>query len=352
MNNGHANQAMRCFAVMIEAFFERVAAFNPELECELVTVEPRNKHELPPSGCDLFLSSGGPGGPADHDGEAWLVEYRKLLDSIVEGHLQGRALAPSMFGVCYTFELLIRHFEVAQMQLRATRKFGVMPVYMTQAGMQHALTARFHDRLFAFEHRNWEAVDLEERKLDQLGGKVLARESRDGVSKGQALLGLDFAPGIEGTQFHPEADKSGVVAWLAKREQAEAFVAAYGKVTYEKMLQTLDNPDRIAKTFTLLIPGWLTRKFNEQADERGWRRLPPPVVDIELFSGESPPAVSVAHPSLLPPPPARAGKPGSVPKLLAASMCFDDAAGPIDPSFLRPLERELDPAVADDGAQA
>ena len=349
MNNGHANQATRCFSVMIEAFFARVTAFNPHVECEMVTVEPRNKHELPPDGCDIFLSSGGPGGPADHDGETWLVEYRKLLDRVVEENIKQTSLRPSMFGVCYTFELLIRHFAIAEMQLRETRKFGVMPVYMTDAGMTHVLTERFHDRLFAFEHRNWEAVGLDERKLAYLGGKLLARESRDGHSKGQALLGIDFAPGIEGTQFHPEADKPGVVAWLAKREQAEAFVAAYGKVTYERMLQTLDNPERIAKTFTLLIPGWLTRKFNEIAQERDWKPLPPPVIDIELFAGEAPPAFSVAHPTLLPPP---IKKVGSVPKLLAASMCFDDDAGAIDASFLRPLERDLDPLVADESPSA
>lgn len=342
MNNGHANQAMRCFAVMIEAFFERVTAQNPELECELVTVEPRNKHELPPAGCDLFLSSGGPGGPADHDGEPWLVEYRRLLDSIVEAHLRGLAQRPSMFGVCYTFELLIRHFEVAEMRLRDTRKFGVMPVYMTDAGMEHPLTERFRDRLFAFEHRNWEAVGLDERKLAALGGRVLARESRDGISKGRALLGLDFAPGIEGTQFHPEADKPGVVAWLAKREQAEAFVAAYGKVTYEKMLQTLDNPERIAKTFTLLIPGWLTRKFNGMAAHRGWVPLPDPVIDLELFAGDAPPASSVAHPSLIPPPVAVAAP--AIPRD-RAPICFDESSGKIDESFLRPIGGELDPAA-------
>lgn len=345
MNNGHANQAIRCFSVLIEHFFERVRAKNPGLACEYRHVEPRNKQELPPSDFDLFLSSGGPGGPFDHDHEPWLADYKGWLDGIVEGQLKRGAAAPSLLGVCYTFELLVTHFAVATMQLRETRKFGVMPVYMTPEGEKHVLTGHFHDRLFAFEHRNWEAVDLDEKKLTGLGGKLLGRESRDGVSKGRALLALEFAPGIEGTQFHPEADKPGVVAWLSKREQAEAFIAAYGAVTYERMIKTLDNPERLAKTFTLLIPGWLTRKFNAMAPHRGWTPLPNPVLDLELFAGDAPPAASVAHPSLIPPPVAidlpvipKGGSP----------ICFDEAGGEIDESFLRPLERDIDPAVIEE----
>ena len=73
---------------------------------------------------------------------------------------------------------------------RAERKFGVMPIYTTAEGQHHPLLSAFHDRLFAFEHRNWEAIDLDEAKLRGLGGKVLARESRDGVSKGYHLPGI------------------------------------------------------------------------------------------------------------------------------------------------------------------
>ena len=102
-----------------------------------------------------------------------------------------------MFGVCYTFELLVRHFEVATVAMRDSRKFGVMPIYTTALGQKHALLGSFGDRLFAFEHRNWEAIDLDEARLTQLGGGFLAQESRDGFSKGRAILGLDLGSNIE-----------------------------------------------------------------------------------------------------------------------------------------------------------
>ncbi|RYE87796.1 MAG: hypothetical protein EOO75_14035, partial [Myxococcales bacterium] len=73
MNNGHPNQAMRCFRVLVEGFFAKVRAQNPDLEMTFLTVQPRNQHELPPDDCQLYLSSGGPGSPFEHDGEPWLA---------------------------------------------------------------------------------------------------------------------------------------------------------------------------------------------------------------------------------------------------------------------------------------
>jgi homoserine O-succinyltransferase/O-acetyltransferase len=300
MNNGHANQANRCFRILAESFFRAVRQQNPEVKTELVVVEPRNTRKLPPTNCDLYLSTGGPDSPYDHDGEPWLDELFGFYDQIVERNVRGDADAPSLFGVCYTFELLVRHFRVCAMVPRASRKFGVMPAYMTAAGEAHPLLEGFGDRLFAFEHRTWEAIDPDEARIAQLGGSILARESRDGVSKGKALLAFDLAPGIECTQFHPEADRQGVIVWVSKREQAQAFVDTYGLVTYDRMLRTLDNPERIAKTFSLMIPGWLSRKFNALAVARGWRPIETPRLDMDLFEGTAPSAASVRFDSLVP----------------------------------------------------
>jgi GMP synthase-like glutamine amidotransferase len=318
MNNGHPNQAMRCFRVLIDGFFAKVKAHNPGLDTRMIVVQPRNQHELPPDDCDLYLSSGGPGSPFEHDGEPWLDAYRAWLDSIAERNVRDETAAPGLLGVCYTFELLIVHYRLADMVQRSSRKFGVMPVYMTDDGLQHPLTAPFRDRLFAFENRSWEAVNLDERRLRELGGKLLARESRDGVSKGRGLLAFSFAPGIEGTQFHPEAEKPGVVAWLRKREQAEAFIEAYGAITYQRMLRTLDNPERLAKTFTTLIPGWLTRRFNLIAPRRGWNPIERPSLDFELFAGDAPSAATIAFHSLLP---------SDLPRL--PQLDFDDSSEPV-----------------------
>jgi GMP synthase-like glutamine amidotransferase len=280
MNNGHVNQAMRCLRGIVAQFFERVRRYNPDVPCELGEVSPRNTSNSVPDDYDFYISSGGPGSPYDGDGMPWVTDYGRFVDGVVESSITSGGAQRSLFAICYSFEMVIRHLEVAAVVPRVDRKFGVMPVYMTQEGQDHPLLKAFGDRLFAFEHRNWEAVDLDLRKLAALGGKLLARESRDGVSKGRAILGLDVAPGVEAVQFHPEADRPGVMNWISRPEQAAAFKATYGEVTYQAMLKTLDDPKRLARTYALVIPGWLARKFNDLAASREYIELPPPSENV------------------------------------------------------------------------
>jgi GMP synthase-like glutamine amidotransferase len=280
MNNAHVNQAMRCLRGIATSFFAHVARHNPQLPCELVEVSPRDTNNPVPRDCDLYVSSGGPGSPFDGDGQPWADDYGRFADHVVEGATAGGERQKALFAICYSFEMVVRHYTLAQIGPRAERKFGVMPIYTTPEGQRHPLLAAFGDRLFAFEHRNWEAIELDEGRLRALGGKLLARESRDGVSKGRALLALDVARGIEAVQFHPEADRPGVMNWVARPEQAAAFKAVYGEVTYQAMLRTLDDPRRLARTFALVIPGWLVRQFNSLAATRGYVPIDPPSEDV------------------------------------------------------------------------
>jgi homoserine O-succinyltransferase len=287
MNNGHENQAMRCLRSIARQFHAHVQAYNPGLEMQLTSVSPRDKGEVPPTDCDLYLSSGGPGSPFDGDGQRWVADYSHFLDGVVDEATAKGPASRAVFAVCYSFEMAVRHFKIAQIAPRATRKFGVMPIYTTERGREHPLLAAFGDRLFAFEHRNWEAIDLDTALLARLGGALLARESREGQDdKGEAVMAVDCAPGVEAVQFHPEADRTGVVTWISRPDQAAAFREAYGDTTYARMLRTLDDPMRLARTFALLIPGWLVRKFNGLAPERGWNPLGPPVQDVAAFGSD------------------------------------------------------------------
>lgn len=299
MNNGHVNQAMRCLRGIVGNFFERVRADNPALPCELVTVSPRDTGDEVPRDCDLYLSSGGPGSPFDGDGAAWVEDYSRFVDGVVESATRGGSERRALFAICYSFEMVVRHFRLAAINPRAERKFGVMPVYTTPEGMAHPLLQPFGDRLFAFEHRNWEAVDLDDRLLRSLGGKVLALESRDGFSKGRAILGLDVAPGVEAVQFHPEADRPGVMNWVARPDQAAAFRATYGEVTYQAMLRTLDDPRRLARTYALVIPGWMSRQFNLLSHDRGYCEIAAPS-EGSVMAAFAPivPDIPVTHPTL------------------------------------------------------
>lgn len=293
MNNGVANEATRCFRRLFDAFSAKVRAANPGIDIHFKHVQPRNLGELPDKNVDLVLSSGGPGSPHEGWDDRWCTGYRQFVDHVVESNIQDPIRAAGLFVVCHSFEICINHFAFARMTRRDTLKFGVMPCYPTEAGQQSVLFRTFGDRLFVWEHRRWQAVDLDEAKLKRLGGSLLATESRvGGADKGPGLLGFRFAPGVVGTQFHPEADRPGVVAWIHRPEHASDLVDAYGQSLYERMLKTLDDPMRLARTYALLIPGWLTHRFNEHiAPVRGLNPIAQPEQDMRSFEENLPVAV-------------------------------------------------------------
>jgi homoserine O-succinyltransferase/O-acetyltransferase len=70
-----------------------------------------------------------------------------------------------------------------------------------------------------------------------------------------------------------------VLNWISRPEQASAFRSTYGEDTYQAMLRTLDDPTRLARTYALVIPGWMVRRFNDLADHRGYERLSGPTAD-------------------------------------------------------------------------
>jgi len=84
MNNGVANEAIRCFRRLLTAFVGRVRAANPRLTVHLEHVQPRNLGELPTHDVDLFLSTGGPGSPHDGWDERWCTGYRTFLDWMMD----------------------------------------------------------------------------------------------------------------------------------------------------------------------------------------------------------------------------------------------------------------------------
>ena len=289
MNNGVANEATRCFRRIFEAFERKVKAANPDLTMTLSHVQPRNLGELPAADVDLVLSSGGPGAPTDGWDEPWCTGYRKFLDRVLERNLHWPEGAPGLFVVCHSFEVAVTHFGFAQLLPRETLKFGVFPAYVTDAGMDSVLFAPFEDRrLFTWEHRRFETIHLDAKRLASLGGRLLATESRPGgVDKGDGLMAFEFGPGIIGTQFHPEADRPGVIAWINRPDHADALKDAYGESLYERMMTTLEDPTRLARTYALAIPTWLAHRFNLLARVRGWKPIGPPEQDMRMFEAQA-----------------------------------------------------------------
>jgi hypothetical protein len=277
MNAGVKNEAIRCIRACLATFEKQLRQTNPDLPVDVVQVSPRDKEETVPRDAHLYVSSGGPGSPFEHEGTAWAADYWRFLDGLHAAHEKGREDAPGLMPICYSFELVTLHFRAARLVARPHKKFGVMPQYTTEAGQRHPLLEMFHDRIFAFEHRSWDAIEPDEALLAQLGGAVLARESRPGMSdKGVSVTALSLGPGIETTLFHPEADRAGILQWIEKPESEAAFKEAYGDLTHERMLRTISHPERIDRAHREVVPGFLRRHFNRLAPAHGWNAIPRP----------------------------------------------------------------------------
>jgi len=274
MNNGLTNRGIPGFRCLIEEFVQRVKERNPVIEVSpLQEVEPRIRGTLPNKEVDLVLSSGGRGSPFDGFKKPWYSGYRKFLDHVADATLKDPLRSPALFVVCHSFEISIIHFDFAKMKERRELKVGAMPAYLTEEGRQDPLFAPFGDRLFGWEYREWQAMDLDEKRLGR--GALLARESLPGkTDEGEALLACRFAPGIVGTQFHPEADREGATAYI--EENAERLKGSYGEKGFQQMSEIVNNPNGLMRTYTLLIPSWLTLRFNELAPHRGWNPIDMP----------------------------------------------------------------------------
>jgi hypothetical protein len=278
MNAGVKNEAIRCFHATMAIFERQLRYANPDVPLAVTRVSPRDVADAIPEGFDFYLSSGGPGSPLDSEGTPWGAAYGKFLDYVYAAHEKGREDAPGLMAVCYSFELVVLHFRVARLAKRAEKKFGVQPQYTTEAGRAHPLLAMFKDRIFAFEHRNWDALDPNAEALRALGGAVLAGESRPGLhDKGESITALHVGHGIETTLFHPEADRAGIHAWIDKPEAEAEFKEAYGNLTHERMMKTIAHPERIDRAHKEVIPSFIRRHVNRLAPVRGWDLIPEPL---------------------------------------------------------------------------
>lgn len=249
MNNGLENQAIKSFRKIVDEFSIWLLEQNRKLKIYSQEISIRNQDVDNIPDADIYLSTGGPGSPWDGKNLSWEKKYFELLDCIKNNSNK------SILGICHSFQLMSRWSGRGDVRLRPQgKKFGIMPVYVTTEGEKSSLFKNFSDRLFAFEHRDWEVVNYH-------GPGILARESRDGVSKGEAILGMEFESNIHGVQFHPEAESEGILFWLSKPDKKQEIIDVYGEELFESMIKNLNREDRVIHTRNLFIPQWLRDQY-------------------------------------------------------------------------------------------
>lgn len=198
----------------------------------------RKKCELPGLNYDLYLSSGGPGSPLEGDG-IWDRAYFYLIDKLWE-HNQFSEDKKYVFFVCHSFQMMCRHLSIASVVRRKSESLGVYPVHKTEDGLNEDLLMPLTDPFFVADSREWQVIQPNFERMAYLGCKILGMEKeRPHVPLEQAVMMIRFSNEMIGTQFHPEANSSGMEKRFSDVENIAKIVTEHGQDRMDKILSNL-----------------------------------------------------------------------------------------------------------------
>ena len=253
---GFANQGMRCLREILNQFSD-----HNKIEIILDEFDVRQKNEVPDLSYDIFISSGGPGSPLDSEGSDWEKAYFQWLHQ-VEKWNNNEALVQKkyVFFICHSFQLACRHYDVARVCKRKSTSFGVFPVHLLHDGKDELVFDDMRDPFYAVDSRDFQVVQPNHHRLQQMGGSILAIEKeRPHIELERAIMAVRFNDYMIGTQFHPEADAVGMSLHLQTEEKKKTVIENYGEAKWSSMIEHLNDPDKIMHTYQHILPNFLNR---------------------------------------------------------------------------------------------
>jgi len=253
MYEGYENQGMRCIREIINQFSE-----IHHLDIEYDEFEVRLKKELPSDEYDIYISSGGPGSPLESEGSEWESLYFTWLKKIEEYNYRSENLQKKhIFFICHSFQLVCRHWNLANVRKRNSTAFGVFPIHILEDGRSEPVFSGLNDPFYAVDSRDWQVI---EPQMDVLyrGAKILCIEKeRPHVPLERAIMAMRFNEYFFGTQFHPEADAIGMSMYLQTEEKKKTVIENHGFEKWQSMLTHLNDPDKILSTYSHILPNFL-----------------------------------------------------------------------------------------------
>lgn len=257
MNNGVTNQGMRGIQEILLRYRE-----ENEVDLGYDIFDLRQRGEIPDEHYDIYISSGGPGSPFDGEGQKWENDFFNLLTKI-ESHNKISQQKKHVFLICHSFQMACRKYHVGEVIRRKSAAFGIFPVFLTEEGENDLIFNGSPNPLYAVDSRDWQVINPDDVLFSNADAKVLALEKeRPHVDLERCVMSVRFTKEIVGTQFHPEADPVGMKMYLLQDDKMKAIIENHGREKYEDMLLSLDNPDRIKLTQSVILPNFLTEALN------------------------------------------------------------------------------------------
>lgn len=251
---GVANQGMRCIREILNQFGE----IN-HIDVEVDEFEVRIEKQVPGTGYDIYISSGGPGSPLDSEGSDWEKVYFKWLAEVEAFNAdQANTIKKQVFFICHSFQLACRNYGLAEVSKRKSTSFGVFPVHYLSDAENEPIFAGLQDPFYAVDSRDYQVIEPRHQKIKEMGASILAIEKhRPHVPLERAIMALRFNENMIGTQFHPEADAIGMLLYLKTPEKKETVIANHGEEKWKSMIEHLNDPDKIMYTYSHILPNFL-----------------------------------------------------------------------------------------------
>ena len=250
MYDSTPNQGMRCIQDIVKRF-------EHKLEWEVFDV--RGKADVPGLDFDIYISTGGPGSPHDGDGH-WDVLFYEWMQSVWEWNLVPGNRKKQVFFICHSFQMAVKHFKLAKVIKRRSQSFGTFKCHMTDSGVSEPLFDGLPNPFYVADFRDFQCVEPDLDQIDAIGAKIIALEKiRPHVPLERAIMGVRFSDEFIGVQFHPEADPKGMLEHFTESERRKKIVTEHGRAKFMRMIDHLNDSDKIALTHEIILPMFLNR---------------------------------------------------------------------------------------------
>jgi len=257
---GQANQGMRCLREILAQWGE---SHHVTIVCDEFDV--RLRLEVPDTSYDIYISSGGPGSPLESENTEWENKFFGWISSVEEWNNRVDGFPKkNIFFICHSFQLACRYYNIGTVCKRKSTAFGVFPIHMLPDGKQEPVFEGLPDPFYSVDSRDYQVIEPDHARLRAIGAKILAIEkNRPHVPYERAVMAVRFNEYFLGTQFHPEADATGMSMYLQRDDKKQTVIENHGEEKWASMVEQLQDPGKIMWTYQHVLPNFLNIAIEE-----------------------------------------------------------------------------------------
>ena len=120
------------------------------------------------------------------------------------------------------------------------------------------LLEKLKNPFYAVDSREYQVTEPNFDAISSRGGKILALEKlRPHVDLERSIMAIRINEYFIATQFHPEADATGMSMYLQREDKKETVIANHGESKWKSMIEHLEDPNKISYTNNHILPNFL-----------------------------------------------------------------------------------------------